>query len=401
MEQWEHFSEKGVILLDWSIKMEDIGLNVLSDDWMGINDIIVYGFGRVAQRNMKKLIMDFHIMFAIDNNPDWQLVSNKWNIEIKSLEEARESIQDYKIVVTTSSLAYESIKKDLIKIGKEECKDFCRLETFMLEWYWKNKRQVCISQVLSTVTTRCTFRCKHCSNLMPYFTKQYDYNAEDIVEDLRLLFGRVDYLASYYLIGGEPLLNKNLPNIISEVCKNFSNRIGYIQIITNGSIVPNEQLIKVMKQYDIKIRISDYTKKIPYKKKLEEVILTFENEGIEYSISDYKIWMDLGFPHENLSISGDMQRHMLKCSQGCHSVNDKKFYYCSTLWDAEKSGLHVANDRDYIDLQNTTGNFEEDKIQMLTYCSGIIEGGCISLCTRCRGFGADNAYKVEVAEQMR
>lgn len=251
----------------------------LSDDWIGIKDIIIYGYGRVAQRNIKKLKADFNIQFIIDNAPDWQLIQNKSNMEIKSLKEAMPFIKLYKIIVATSSLAYESIKNDLLNIGLREYEDFCRLENFMPEWYWKNKKHVCISQVLSAVTTKCTFRCRHCSNLMPYFKEQYEYRANDIIADLSLLFNRVDYLASYYLIGGEPLLNKNLPEIISQVCENFGHLIGYIQIITNGSVVPDEKLISVMNQYDIKVRISDYTRMIPYKSKFKEVVKAFMRGG--------------------------------------------------------------------------------------------------------------------------
>lgn len=372
----------------------------LSDDWIGIKDIIIYGYGRVAQRNIKKLKADFNIQFIIDNAPDWQLIQNKSNMEIKTLKEAMPFIKLYKIIVATSSLAYESIKNDLLNIGLKEYEDFCRLENFMPEWYWKNKKHVCISQVLSAVTTKCTFRCRHCSNLMPYFKEQYEYRANDIIADLSLLFNRVDYLASYYLIGGEPLLNKNLPEIISQVCENFGHLIGYIQIITNGSIVPDEKLINVMNQYDIKVRISDYTRMIPYKSKFKEVVKAFKQGGVECSISDYKTWMDLGFPQESLNITNDLHEHMLKCSQGCHSVNDKKFYYCSTLWDAEKSGLHELNVGDYIDLRKTTGNLETDKIQILKYCLGSDRNNYISLCAKCRGFGADNLHLIDVAEQM-
>ncbi|HBA68599.1 MAG TPA: hypothetical protein DCZ40_04485, partial [Lachnospiraceae bacterium] len=74
-----------------------------------------------------------------------------------------------------------------------------------------------------------------------------------------MLFKRVDYLASYYLIGGEPLLNRELPSIISAVHEKFGSRIGYIQIITNGSIVPSKELISVMGKCKVKVRISDYT----------------------------------------------------------------------------------------------------------------------------------------------
>lgn len=380
--------------------MKDNILNRLTDDWNGIKDIIIYGFGRVAQRNIKKLNADFNIKFVIDNNPDWQLIDNKWNVEIKNLKDALPFINGYKIIVATSSLAYESIKNDLCNIGLKEYKDFCRLEIFMLEWYWNNRKQLCISQVLSAVTTRCTFRCKHCSNLMPYFKQHYDYSANDILEDLELLFKRVDYLASYYIIGGEPLLNNELPSIVESVCDKYGDLIGYIQIITNGSVIPSERLLRVMRDYDVKVRISDYTRMIPYKLKLEEVIAKFKQDGIECSISDYKVWVDLGFPHESLNIDGDIRQHMLNCSQGCHSVNDKKFYYCSTLWDADKSGLYTPDENDYFDLQNFSGDLEEDKLRLLMYCLGIMKNGYISLCSRCRGFGADNKCLVDVAEQI-
>ena len=43
---------------------------------------------------------------------------------------------------------------------------------------------------------------------MPYYKEQIDYTAIDILADLELLFRHVDYIASYRLLGGEPLLNK-------------------------------------------------------------------------------------------------------------------------------------------------------------------------------------------------
>lgn len=211
----------------------------------------------------------------------------------------------------------------------------------------------------------------------------------------------MDYLASYYLIGGEPLLNRELPSIISAVHEKFGSRIGYIQIITNGSIVPSKELISVMGKCKVKVRISDYTEKISYKDKLEEVVEELKKGGIDCSISDYKSWMDIGFPHEVPEMQGSLREHMLNCSQGCHSVNDRKFYYCSTLWDAEKCGLHICREGDYLDLRKSTGNSEKDRMQILEYCFGIMENDYIILCAKCRGFGADNKYLTDVAEQMR
>lgn len=372
---------------------------VLTDDWNGIEEIAIYGFGRVAQRNIRKLSFDFRINIIIDSSESVRKEALKNGIEVLTLQEANPFLNNKKIVVTTSSYAYDSIKNDLQKRGLQEYKDFCRLEVFMLEWYWKNRKEVCLSQVLSSITTRCTFNCRFCSNLMPYFKQQYEYTEDDIYEDLLFLFKRVDYLASYYIIGGEPLLNRNLPDILTKVSENFTNQIGYIQVITNGSIVPDNRLIEVLKRYDIKLRISDYTKMIPYKKKFEEVIKVCQKNDIEYSISDYQVWMSLGFPVEDVSIKGSYKMHMLNCSQGCHSVNDKKFYFCSTLWDAEKTGLYTLKERDCLDLKQTSKDSVLDKLDFLKYCLGDSEGH-IGLCEKCRGFGKDNDCLVNVAEQM-
>lgn len=376
----------------------DLQWEKLDDSWNDIHDVTIYGFGRVAQRNIKKISEDFDIKIIIDNDAGVRDNADT-ALKIYSLEQALPLLKKYKILVTTSSFAYESIRQDLIKNGLAEYKDFCRLETFMLEWYWKNKGQVCISQVLSAITTRCTFRCKHCSNLMPYFKHQYDYTEKDIQRDLLLLFSRVDYLASYYIIGGEPLLNPKLPEILAMVCNNFYQKIGYIQVITNGSIVPSDKLVEVLKRYDVKVRISNYTRAIPYFFKYNEVVQKCKEKGIDYSISDYQTWMSLGFPIEEVNIQGDKKEHMLYCSQGCHSVNDGKFYYCSTLWDAEKSGLYEIGENDCIDLTKSSDNVNNDKFEFLKYCLGISEG-YIGLCEKCRGFGKDNNYIVDVAEQI-
>ena len=303
-----------------------LGQSLLQNSNFDLSDVVLFGFGRVAQRNIKKLSEDFSIKAVIENNQEARS-KIALGCPVLPLKEASHYLGSYKIIVTTSSLAYGSIKKELEGFGLKEYKDFCRLEIFMLEWYWRNRGQVCISQVLSAVTTRCTFKCRYCSNLMPYFKDQFDYTEDDISGDLAALFSYVDYLASYYLMGGEPLLNKRLPQILASVCESFGNRIGYIQVITNGSILSWEELIDTMRLYDINVRVSNYTRAVPYKERYEDVLRVFGKNRIEYSVSDYKSWMNLGFPEEHINISGNIGQHLRACSQGCHSVNDGKFYY--------------------------------------------------------------------------
>lgn len=378
-------------------------LNRLSEDWNDLREIIVYGYGRVSVRNIGKLQQDFQIKYIIDNNP--ALRGKSYGaIPIQAFEQVKEKISGYKIIVATSSFAYASIAESLRKVGLAEFKDYCRLEDFMPEWYWKNRHEVCLSQTFSSVTSRCTFNCKYCNMLMPYYNCQngYDYTAEDILADFDVYFKRVDYLTSYFVIGGEPLLNKDLSRILEMLFDKYGHKIGYMQIISNGSVVPDQELMRVIKKCNIQVRLSDYTHVLPYEKKLQQVKDTFTENGIPYSMSIYETWMDLGFPHQKIEPIGkteeEAERHMQLCSPGCHILNDRKFYYCGLIFSAEKAGLFKLRPGDYIDLSDSKGELS-DKEEMLKYCLGSVENRYISICNVCRGTGCDNDHVIGVAEQ--
>lgn len=378
--------------------LEKSVLNKLSDDWNGIEDIVIYGFGRVARRNIKKLEQDFKIQYIIDNDPEVQLNNGNKKWDIRRFSDVKDDIGKYKIIVATAASAYESIKKDLEGIDLKEYQNFCPIEEFFVEWYWKNKKMVCLSQVNSSVTSRCTFNCKYCATLMPYFTEQFDYSVDDIIEDLTLLFERVDYLASYYLVGGEPFLNHNLGDIIKTVYEKFGEKIGCIQVISNGSIVPERQTLQVLRECNVEVRLSNYTDEIKYSEKFEEVIRAYQDEKVNYYINKFD-WLDLGFPRKiecEWNNEQELKKHMQMCSTGCHALNDKKFYYCGTLFYAEKSGLYQLNENDYVDLGEKEK--QKDKEYIMKYCLGEMEKA-ISLCQYCRGFGADNTCAVKAAEQ--
>lgn len=381
---------------------EDAVLNRLSGDWEGIKEIVIYGFGRVAQRNMRKLSQDFKVKYIIDNNPEIQEKAKLAGLEIKNFQQVKHKLGQHKIVVATATYAYESIKKDLESIQLKEYQDFCRIEVFFAEWYWNNRHMVCLSQVTSSVTSRCTFNCRHCVTLMPYFKEQYIYTVDEIVADLAALFyGGVDYLASYYLVGGEPFLNKNLGNIIDVICENFGDKIGCIQVISNGSIIPDEHTMEVLKRRHVDVRLSDYTEEVAYKSKFEQAVEKYHNKGINCIINRFQ-WIDLGFPNVfdcEWKDKQDLKAHMLRCSTGCHALNDKKFYYCGTLFFAEKSGLYELEEEDFIDLSKMVGSMA-DKERILQYCLGETAKGYVSLCRYCRGFGSDNKNFVRMGEQM-
>ncbi len=379
-------------------------LNKLSPEWNEISEIVVYGFGRTAVRNVDKLAEDFHISLIIDKDP--QIHGKQYgDCRVQTFDEVKENLPGKKVVVATSSVAYTDISRQLQSLGMKEHIDFCRLKDFMAEWYWKNRHQVCLSQTFSSVTSRCTFRCKHCNFFAPYFKEgiHYDYDEIDILKDFEGYFKVVDYVASWSIIGGEPLINKRLPQIIESVFEKYGNHIGYIQIISNGSLVPDKELLDVMKKTNARMRLSDYTHVLPYQKKLEEVKQCLKENGIPYDMSVYEQWFDLGINTSDIpEFSGstaDTARHMRLCATGCHQLNDEKFFFCGQGFARTKRGFCSLQEGDCIDLTACTGSIE-DKETMLSFCMGYPPKGYISVCKTCYGMGSDNNRIVGVAEQM-
>ena len=141
-------------------------LDKLSDDWIGINEIIPYGFGWEASRCIDKLMEDFSIPFIIDNNPLKSGTDYK-GIPIYSWDMARNLVGNRKIVVTTRYRQYYKIAGSLREEGSRYGKDFCNIKEFIPEWYWKNKRECCLYTVDMTVSAKCNFRCRNCNMFMP------------------------------------------------------------------------------------------------------------------------------------------------------------------------------------------------------------------------------------------
>lgn len=379
-------------------------LNSLPDDWNDIKEIVVFGFGRTAIRNIEKLEQDFEIFMIIDNNVNIQGTKYR-NHEISSFEKVKPFLKGKKIVITTSSVAYVEIAEQLTKEGFLEYLDFCRLKDFMAEWYWKNRKQVCLSQTFSSIISSCTFNCKHCNLFMPYFkadNQLFEYSPIDILDDFDNYFKLVDYLASWSILGGEPLLNKQLPEIIETVYQKYNERIGYIQIITNGSIIPDGKLLQTIKKCNVRVRLSDYTDKVSYTKKFQEVKTCLEENGIPYDMSIYDSWYDLGTnmkPLPEYDTAEKITSHMRLCATGCHQLNDKKFFFCGQGFARSKKGFCKLEDGDCIELEKCRGTIAE-KEMLLRYCMGYPLKGYISVCSTCYGMGKDNERVVPVAVQV-
>lgn len=362
----------------------------LSEDWKGLNRIVVFGFGKMGRGNIDALISRFEIAKIIDNNKDLSGQSYK-GIEIVDFLTYDGSGIKEKIVVVTSGNRYDSISEELEAKGYKEDIDFCDFVTFCNDYFWNDRNELFLGRLTFNITTFCTLNCKNCTMLTPYNKNKKHFAIDRIKADVELTFDMVDYVSNFLVLGGEPFLHKELNEFLCYIGERYRNNIGNLQIITNGTLVPSEELLRTIKKYNVEVRISDYTKRVHYDEKLETFCKGLEAYQIDYVSYGHDEWLDMGFPDGNVNMGDteeELHRHMLKCNPNCQNVSEGKLYYCAQGWAAQQSGLFQLRSSDYLDLEYIR-NAADKKDRFRRFYFGELEEGYFSFCKVCRGWDTD------------
>lgn len=359
----------------------------LSNDWKGLKKIVVFGFGKMGRGNIDALISRFQIVRIIDNNEELFGQSYK-QIEIVSLKKYIDLEIKLKIVVVTSGNRYASIAKDLEERGYKEYIDFCDFATFCRDYFWNDRNELFLGRLTFNITTFCTLNCQNCTMLTSYNKNKKHFEINKLKKDITLTFDIVDYISNLIVLGGEPFLHRDLEELINYIGSNYRNRIGNLQIITNGTLKVSEKLLQIMKKYNVEVRISDYTDRVQYQEKLMDFCNDLDRYQIDYVSYGHGEWLNMGFPYENVNMgntSNELREHMLKCNPNCQNVSEGKLYYCAQGWAAEQSGLFKLKITDYLDL-NDFGNCSNKKEQFRQFYFGNLKEGYFSFCKVCRGW---------------
>lgn len=372
----------------------DIGK--LTADWENIQSVVLYGAGIVGRICMQLFErIDLNIPFVIDQDKSKQ--GSLWRgAPVISYEEAEGQISKQKIVVMAGHTAYGEITKFLNAQGLTEFRDFCNVGQFMSEWMWNARKLNCVFHVDMTITTKCTLNCKHCNLFIPYHSEHIHFSYEEMKRNIDLFFERIDFVTYFGLIGGETFLHPDLEKSIRYLGDHYRNQIGRITVVTNGTVDPDDTLLKAMKKYKIYLSISDYTDVVAYEDKMERLIKKLKKYEIDYSRNASIIWTDFGFPEHPVKRTPEQQeKHLSCCRPNWNALHDGNFYYCNVAWCAQQSGHFRLREEDSLKLTEIPSNDKEA-------CRKIVElsRGTSSFCRICGGCGIDNTNYVKSGVQM-
>lgn len=265
--------------------------------------------------------------------------------------------------------------------------------------------EILFKRISFDITFRCTLRCKLCCSYAPYLHPIPHYTYQELAREILRFFELVDRTNVFTIGGGEPLLHEELPEIL-DLLYQFRDRIGRLEVITNGTIVPNQKLLQSLKQSNARVLVDDYG--LNLSKKIPEILSLLQTFGITYEHrhnSDgedgayFNGWVDLSkfsempVPYEQAKKLFDkcIQAHELRC----HPVIGGKIYACSSYQYCIVKNK-ISDDSDYyIDLldDNTPLLEQKEKIQK------FLEIDFLPSCAYCKGFCKDSKRFVP-AEQL-
>ena len=185
---------------------------------------------------------------------------------------------------------------------------------------------------------------------MQYYEKPERIPAEIVLESVKKLLSVVDGIAMFKLLGGEPLLEQDLiVQILSlQELKENQKALG-IQIVTNGTMLFREDVLKVMQQEKrLGILLSNYGNLSPkedeLKKQLSEYGIAFSEIGLKDE------WCAWGDPLHIYHDAG-MAKYLFdycKNKSFCTTVLDGKYYTCPRAAHGEALGFYQERSIDLL-----------------------------------------------------
>lgn len=176
------------------------------------------------------------------------------------------------------------------------------------------------------LTTRCTMRCESCNNLMQYFENKnaYTCSLDKILESLQTICNLVDSITYVRIIGGEPLLFKDIAKVAQALQK--EPKVKSFDIVTNGTIIPNDELLSILSQsYKSWVSISDYSVSPNLKIKLRtpQIIQKLQEHNVRYHVlwqDSTSTWFDPGRVYKRNRDTAGIIKNFRSCMMPCVSV---------------------------------------------------------------------------------
>jgi organic radical activating enzyme len=355
--------------------------------------VIIFGGSRAGLYTLKALKkLEISCLCIIDNDSS-KHASDYYGVEVTSPAAGRAKFGDVTILVSTMSFQeLTTIKTSLNKIGFSRChyivpdvfdfyiKNFTRRK-FDFKTYRAHKKKFYNRSAMDRdhslspsmtvmINEKCNLNCSDCAALVPLNQNPETFSVETIIKSLQSYCGAFDFVYRVCIMGGEPFLHKDI-HVILESLRDLDNVL-FIDIATNGTVVPQKKTMDLIDQLGATIEISDYGR---VSRKMPELIAECEKRNIVHFIQKYESWMSIGDVYSRERDETEKMETFLKCTGSIGITNHivgEKLSRCIFSAMAGKLKLIPQPSSDYVKLNNRSKDTMM-KIRELTFRNTYLE----------------------------
>ena len=358
----------------------------------------LFGAGDYGHQFLVMFKDEINIVGFIDNSTD-KIGTTIEGIQCYAFNDV--SLKDDEaIILTMSQIARVKPIEQLLKSGKVHNINYFLIEEFISVYNVYKHDKVYFSSISFLPSTIGNLNCKHCLNFNPYAKQFYVREWEQLTKDVDLFFSCVDYIMLFHVSGGEPMLYKHTADLIEYIDKNYGHKIGTLRTVTNGTVVPKEEVLDKLSKCNIEITVDDYREAVPrFNNRFDQLIEKLEEYNIKYYINKAESWIDLAPDTTDYSKlpEEELIQHRDSCSQSWEELRDGKIYSCNYAAYATVAG--IAGEQDLEETYNLEKFTLEKKKELVEFRLGYTEKGYTNFCKKCRGFTPENSDEVEPALQ--
>lgn len=251
-----------------------------------------------------------------------------------------------------------------------------------------------LNSLVVIVGQACNYKCRDCGNFCPIAPVEFKrYSLESVIKSLEVILNHVGYVYRIQIQGGEPLLYSDLGGVIGYLGKK-RNKVFNIEIATNGSIVPSDDLMSIFHRNGVKIRISNYGLSLDKIENLKEVCQKYK---VDYYMHNFaskdSSWYLLGgkeLCRDNNEL--ETQERFNSCRfNTCLTLERGELAYCSRATNSYHIQGYERRTEDYVKVIDSA-EFKKELMQYVRYPKAM------EACRYCNGTSED--LKVEPAIQM-
>lgn len=358
----------------------------------------LFGAGDYGRQFLQIFNKEIQIKGYIDNDSIKQgiLINGKYCYFLEQIKLK----ENEAIILTMSQIARVKPIEQLKQSGYKKDEDYFILEEFLSVFHAYKNDMVYFSSISFLPSTACNLNCKNCLNFNPFAKQFYVREWEDLIKDIDLFFSCVDRIMLFHVSGGEPMLYKHTAELIEYIDSNYGNRIDTLRTVTNGTVVPMEEVLQKLSKCNVEITVDDYRDAVPqFRERFEELIQKLEAYRIRYYINKVDSWIDLA--PDKVDYSGMSEDHLIAhrsdCSQSWQELRDGKIYSCNYAAYATVAG--IAGEQDLEETYDLTSFTSNKKKELIEFRLGYTAKGYTNFCKKCRGFTSDNTEKMKPAQQ--